>query len=81
MNNKNDVTILVNSCDKYEDAWEPFFVLLEKYWIDHPRKILLNSETIEYDGSLKYVKTVLPSRAIPAAKDVIFCSAIPAFVN
>ena len=32
MNNKNDVTILVNSCDKYEDAWEPFFKLFSIQW-------------------------------------------------
>ena len=46
-----DITIVVNSCDKFKDAWEPFFVLLDKYWTDHPRKVLLNSETIEYKGS------------------------------
>ena len=54
-----NVTIVVSSCDKFKDAWEPFFFLLDKYWVDHPRKVLLNSETIEYDGTFKYVKTVL----------------------
>lgn len=54
-----DITIVVNSCDKFKDAWEPFFTLLDKYWVDHPHKVLLNSETIEYDGSAEYVKTVL----------------------
>lgn len=55
----NDITIIVNSCDKFKDAWEPFFCLLEKYWTNHPRKILLNSETIPYEGNFPYVKTVL----------------------
>ncbi len=27
-----DVTIIVSSCDKYEDMWAPFFKLLFKYW-------------------------------------------------
>ncbi len=54
-----NTTIVVSSCDKFKDAWEPFFTLLDKYWMDHPRKVLLNSETIEYDGPQKYVKTVL----------------------
>lgn len=31
MNNSN-VSILVSSCDKYEEAWVPFFTLLSNYW-------------------------------------------------
>lgn len=27
---KEDITILVNSCDTYEDTWFPFFKLLKK---------------------------------------------------
>lgn len=54
-----DITIIVSSCDKFKDAWEPFFVLLEKYWPNHPRKILLNSESVLYSGSFQGVKTVL----------------------
>ena len=42
---KNDVTILVNSCDKYEDAWEPFFRLFHMQWPDCPYKIILNTES------------------------------------
>ena len=40
--------VLVNSCDKYEDAWHPFFSLLKKYWNDCPYKIYLNTETKTY---------------------------------
>ncbi len=28
----NDVTIIVSSCDKYSEFWEPFGVLLFRYW-------------------------------------------------
>ena len=31
-----NVSILVNSCDSYDDLWLPFFTLLEKYWPNHP---------------------------------------------
>lgn len=49
---KKDVTILVNSCDSYEDCWMPFFRLLEVYWPDCPCDIVLNSETKSYSQSL-----------------------------
>ena len=37
-------SILVNSCDKYEDAWIPFFKLAEKYWPNCPYRYFLNTE-------------------------------------
>ncbi len=51
-NFKNKITILVNSCDSYQDLWGPFFTLLKKYWnpIDVP--IIFNTESLdfEFDG-------------------------------
>lgn len=42
-----DVTVLVSSCDKYSDLWEPFFTLLKKFW--NPKyPIVLNTEAKEY---------------------------------
>lgn len=43
-----DCTVLVCSCDSYEDAWEPFFKLFDKYWPDCPLEILLNTESKKY---------------------------------
>lgn len=54
-------TILVNSCDAYEDLWGPFFILLQKYWPEAKnKKILLNSErkSFSVDG-LNIQKAVL----------------------
>ncbi len=42
---KYELTILVNSCDKYEDLWIPFFTLLKKYWQPIEPRIILNTET------------------------------------
>lgn len=42
---KEKVTILVNSCDCYNDLWEAFFKLLKKYWPDCPCRIILNTES------------------------------------
>lgn len=44
----NKCTILVNSCDSYEDTWNPFFKLLKKYWPDCKYPIVLNTESKKY---------------------------------
>ncbi len=55
----NNVAILVNSCDKYEDAWEPFFRLLKIQW---PRcenyKIFLGTEEKSYNCDFLQVETI-----------------------
>lgn len=49
-------SILVNTCDKFEDCWEPFFKLFSFYWPDYKGKIYLNTEykTYEY-GNLDII--------------------------
>lgn len=46
--NISDCTVLVCSCDSYEDAWEPFFKLFHEYWTNCPLEILLNTESKKY---------------------------------
>lgn len=43
MGNTN-VTVLVNSCDLYEDAWYPFFKLFNIQWSNCAYRFLLNTE-------------------------------------
>ena len=53
MKNSNEkLTILVNSCDAYKDLWQPFFILLKKYWQGPLPEIVLNteSEKFSFDG-------------------------------
>lgn len=38
-------SILVNSCDAYQDTWLPFFTLFKKFWPDCEYPIYLNSES------------------------------------
>ena len=45
---KEDCTILVCSCDTYEDAWYPFFKLFSEYWSDCPYDIILNTESKKF---------------------------------
>lgn len=41
-------SILVNTCDKFDDCWDPFFKLLTIYWPDCKEKIYLNTEYKDY---------------------------------
>ena len=55
----NDCAVLVCSCDKYEDAWKPFFTLLQTHWKDCPYPIYLNTETKKFSDPLNLgVKTI-----------------------
>ncbi|NWB25371.1 hypothetical protein [Pseudomonas gingeri] len=47
-----DCTIIVNSCDSYEDVWLPFFCSFVEMWPDCDCKIILNTErkSFSFDG-------------------------------
>ena len=54
-----NLTIIVNTCDKYEDAWNPFFRLMEINWPESENyKIILNTENKNYKCNFRNVKTV-----------------------
>jgi len=44
----NSYSILVNTCDKFEDCWDPFFKLWSIYWSDYNGNIYLNTEYKDY---------------------------------
>lgn len=48
MDFQKDISLVVSSCDKYEDAWYPYFELIKKFWPEHPEKIYLISENKSY---------------------------------
>lgn len=47
-----NISMLVSSCDSYDDAWKPFFVQLKKYWpqMDMPIYLGTESKTFEFEG-------------------------------
>ena len=51
--------ILVASCDKNEDLFEPFHHCLEKYWPNHP-EVIYSTETIKNP----YYKTICKNYSI-----------------
>lgn len=44
-------SVLVNTCDKFEDCWNPFFQLFSLYWQDYKGTIYLNTEYKDYSFS------------------------------
>ncbi len=57
---KNICSMLVTSCDSYEDAWNPFFQLLHIMWPDLEYPIYLNTESKEYHNDIIDVKVLHP---------------------
>ena len=55
---KTDVTFLINSCDKYEDAWHPFFECLWHFAGELPYPMVLNTETKQYSSPRYKVRCV-----------------------
>lgn len=49
---KSRYSILVNTCDKFEDCWLPFFKLFATYWANCEATIYLNTEykTFSYEN-------------------------------
>lgn len=41
-------SILINTCDKFDDCWDPFFKLWSLHWTDCSGKIYLNTEYKDY---------------------------------
>lgn len=60
---QSKVTILVNSCDAYEDLWRPFFTLFKKYWDPEGVRVLLNTESKEFRFDGLSIECVHPENA------------------
>lgn len=46
---KNNCSIIINSCDGYEDIWKPFFCCFKENWKNCPYSIYLNTESKKYE--------------------------------
>ena len=61
---KNKCALLVTSCDHYDDAWDPFFSLLETMWPDCPYPVYLNTESKNYSREKTKITCLHPSSLI-----------------
>jgi len=46
---KDQLTIIVCSCDKYDDLWFPYFEIFKNQWKDCKYPLLLNTESKKYE--------------------------------
>ena len=57
MNTAEKVTIIYNTCDKYECLWDGFFTLLERYWEGVENyTIIFNTESKNYSFNKLKIK-------------------------
>lgn len=47
----NKYSILINTCDGFEDCWDPFFKLFSRFWPDCKAMVYLNTEFKSYSYS------------------------------
>lgn len=59
---RRDVTLVVVSCDRYADLWEPFFGCLARYWPDCPFPVQLVTNERGFDRPGVEVVRIGPDR-------------------
>lgn len=45
----NKTAVLISSCDRYQDLWDPFFTLFFRYWQDCPYPVYLGTNHLKYN--------------------------------
>jgi hypothetical protein len=55
-------TVLVNSCDAFEDCWQPFFRLFSRYWPGCDARVLLNTESKHWECDSVLVECTVVQR-------------------
>lgn len=48
MEKDKDVAVVMITCEKFQQAWDPFFTLFEKYWPDCPYKVYMITDFGEH---------------------------------
>ena len=54
----NQISLLVLSCDLYEDAWKPYFKLINRNWENAPDNCYLMTEEKTFQCDFMNVKTI-----------------------
>ncbi|MRX63338.1 hypothetical protein [Maribacter luteus] len=54
----SNYAILINTCDKFEECWNPFFKLFKEFWPDFAGTIYLNTEYKDFSYPGLHIKAV-----------------------
>lgn len=67
--NNSKYAIVVLSCDKYSDMWEPFFSQFRKFWPRNPFTVYLGSNKKQYKD--KAIRTILSHTSRDWSSDLL----------
>lgn len=70
---RQNITILLTSSDKYSDAWFPFFQFWDKYCSSLNYPVVINSETKVYETDNPNITTFLGKAGLPWSKRLKNC--------
>lgn len=70
---ENQVTILLTTCDKYSDAWAPFFSLWKTYWPDCPYPFIMNTEEKSFSSEYFSVTAIPGGKGLKWSKRLKNC--------
>ncbi len=57
---KNKCSLLLSSCDKYKDAWLPFFTLLDIMWTNRNMPVFMSTESADFSYTNINIKCLHP---------------------
>lgn len=68
-----ECTMILCTCDAYEDTWIPFFACLEKYWPDFDMPVVINTESKSFKYKKFNIKTfnLFQDRKVPWGERLI----------
>lgn len=70
---KQNVTILLTTSDKYSDAWDPFFRCWELYCANLDFPVVINSETKVFETDNPNITTYLGNAGVPWSRRLKNC--------
>lgn len=70
----NKISLIFNTCDKYECLWNGFFTLWNKYWPGFDAPIILNTETKEFAFANYSIKRPVFVKETPTWSERLYAS-------
>jgi len=55
---RTNYSVLINTCDSFDDCWQPYFKLHAKYWPDCTGRLYLNTETKDFSYPGLHITTL-----------------------
>lgn len=70
----NKISLIFNTCDKYESLWSGFFLLWNRYWPNFDAPIILNTETKNFSFANYIIKRPVFIQESPTWSERLYAS-------